>query len=69
MELVATIDEQQTKALLKDVLVELITEKQDEFSAIMLEAFEDAALANAIREGRQNEFVTNSISPPSRSSQ
>jgi Asp/Glu/hydantoin racemase len=57
MELVATIDEQQTKALLKDVLVELITEKQDEFSAIMLEAFEDAALANAIKAGRQNEFV------------
>ena len=57
MELVATIDEQQTKALLKDVLVELITEKQDEFSAIMQEAFEDAALANAIKAGRQNEFV------------
>ncbi len=57
MELVATIDEQQTKALLKDVLVELITEKQDEFSAIMMEAFEEAALANAIRAGRQNEFV------------
>ena len=57
MDMVATIDEQQTKALLKDVLVELITEKQDEFSAIMMEAFEEAALANAISEGRQNEFV------------
>ena len=44
--MVATIDEQQTKALLKDVLVELITEKQDEFSAIILEAFEEAALAS-----------------------
>ena len=57
MDMIATIDEQQTKALLKDVLVELITEKQDEFSAIMLEAFEEAAFANAIREGRQNELV------------
>jgi len=57
MDMVATIDEQQTKALIKDVLVELITEKQDEFSTIMLEAFEDAAMANAIKAGRQNDFV------------
>ena len=57
MELI-TINEQQAKALLKEVLIELIKEKRDLFFEIILEAIEEIGLANAIREGRQNEFVS-----------
>ncbi len=53
-----TIDERQAKELLKDVLIELIEEKRDLFFEIMLAAIEEIGLGNAIREGRQNEFVS-----------
>ena len=53
-----TIDERQAKELLKDVLIELIEEKRDLFFEIMLAAIEEIGLANAIRKGRQNEFVS-----------
>ena len=53
-----TISEKQAKALLKEVLVELLEEKRDLFSEVMLEAIEEVGLANAIREGRQDEFVS-----------
>ena len=50
-----TINE--TKALLKEVLLELLQERRSEFSQMVLEAIEEIGLANAIREGRQDEFV------------
>lgn len=53
-----TISEQQAKALLKEILVELIQEKRGLFFEVMLEAMEEIGLANAIREGRQDEFVS-----------
>ena len=53
-----TIDEKQVKALLKEVLIELLEEKRDLFYEVMLETIEEIGLANAIREGRQNEFVS-----------
>lgn len=53
-----TINERQTKELLKEVIIELIKEKRDLFLEIILEAIEEIGLANAIREGRQNEFVS-----------
>jgi hypothetical protein len=53
-----TISEKQAKALLKEVLIELLEEEQDLFFEVMLEAIEEIGLANAIREGRQNEFVS-----------
>jgi len=53
-----TINEKQAKALLKDVLIELLEEERDLFFEVMLEAIEEIGLANAIREGRQNEFVS-----------
>jgi len=53
-----TINEKQVKALLKEVLIELLEEKRDLFYEVLLEAIEEIGLANAIREGRQNEFVS-----------
>jgi hypothetical protein len=56
-----TINEKQAKALLKEVLIELLEEERDlffEVMLVMLEAIEEIGLANAIREGRQNEFVS-----------
>ena len=56
--MVLTISEEQAKDLLKEALVELIEEKRDLFYEVMLEAIEEVGLANAIREGRQDEFVS-----------
>jgi len=53
-----TIDETHAKKLLKEVMIELVRERQDLFFEIILEAMEEVGLANAIREGRQNEFIT-----------
>jgi hypothetical protein len=53
-----TISEKQAKELLKEVLIELMEEKRDLFFEVMLEAIEEVGLANAIREGRQDEFVS-----------
>jgi len=53
-----TISEKQVKEVLKEVLIELLEEKRDLFFEVMLEAMEEIGLANAIREGRQDEFVS-----------
>ena len=53
-----TISEKQAKELLKEVLVELLQEKRALFFEVMVEAIEEIGLASAIREGRQDEFVS-----------
>ena len=53
-----SLDEKQFKILLKQTLIELFDERRDMFSAIIVEALEEIGLANAIREGRKNEFVS-----------
>ena len=53
-----TVSEKQVKELLKEVLIELMEEKRDLFFEVMLEAIEEIGLVNAIREGRQDEFVS-----------
>ena len=53
-----SLDEKQFKILLKQTLIELFDERRDMFSAIVVEALEEIGLANAIREGRKNEFVS-----------
>jgi hypothetical protein len=53
-----SLDENQFKILLKQTLIELFEERRDMFSAIVVEALEEIGLANAIREGRKNEFVS-----------
>jgi hypothetical protein len=52
-----SLDEKQIKSLMKQAMLELFEERSDLFSAIILEAIEDIGLANAIRQGRKNEFV------------
>ncbi len=52
------ISDEKTKELLTEVLVEMIQQKREVFYEIVLEALEDVGLANAISEGRQNEFVS-----------
>jgi len=54
----ATINEVQTKALLKQVILELLQERRSEFYELVLEAMEEIGLANAIHEGRRDEFVS-----------
>jgi len=53
-----TINETQAKELLKQVMIELVKEKRDLFFEIVVEAMEEIGLANAIREGRRNEYVS-----------
>ena len=50
-------DDAKTKELLKEVVIELVKDKRDLFHEIIMEALEEIALANAIKEGRQNDFV------------
>ena len=52
------LTQEQTKELLRQVLVELLEERRSEFHELILEAIEEVALANAIRAGRKNEFVS-----------
>lgn len=52
-----TLDEVQAKKLIKEALVELVRERQDLFFELIVEAIEEIGLVEAIREGRQNEFV------------
>jgi hypothetical protein len=51
------LNEAQARSLLKEVMLELLQERRDWFSEIMVEALEEVGLANAIQEGRQDEFV------------
>lgn len=53
-----TINETQAKALVKEALMELLQEKRDILFEVILEVIEEIGLANAIREGRKNELVT-----------
>jgi len=53
-----TVSKQETKALLKEALVELLEERQDLFLETLIQALEDVGLAHAIREGRKGEFVS-----------
>ncbi len=56
--MVSAVDETQTKELFKQAVVELLQERRAEFYELFIEALEDVGLANAIREGRRNEFVS-----------
>ena len=52
-----TVDEAQAKALLREIIIELVQERPDWFHDLIVEALEDAGLAAAIREGRRGELV------------
>ena len=51
------INEEKTKELLKEILIEMMQSKREIFYEIVLEALEEIGLANAILEGRSNQFV------------
>ena len=53
-----TVSKQETKELFKEALVELLEERRDLFLEVLVEAIEEVGLANAIQEGRKNEFVS-----------
>lgn len=53
----ASLEDAKFKALLKETLVELLEERREEFSELLLEALEDLALSRAIREGENTGFV------------
>ncbi|RCK76748.1 MAG: hypothetical protein ANABAC_3173 [Anaerolineae bacterium] len=53
-----SLTEEQLKALFKQALLELLEEKRSLFTAILEEALEEISLANAIRQGRKNDFVS-----------
>ena len=52
-----TLDDAKTKALLTEVLVELMQQKRGMFYELILDALEEVGLANAILEGEESEFV------------
>jgi hypothetical protein len=51
-------DETRLKALLKEALVEVLDQRREWFSALLIEALEDLALIQAIKEGEQTEVVS-----------
>jgi hypothetical protein len=53
----ASLEDAKFKALLKETLVELLEERREEFSDLLLEALEDLALSRAIREGEDTGLV------------
>ena len=53
-----SISDEKTKELLTEVIVELLKTKRDVLYDVVLEALEEVGLANAIAEGRKNDFVS-----------
>ncbi len=52
------LTQEQAKDMLKELFIELLEERRDEFQKLIVEALEEFALANAIRAGRRNKFVS-----------
>jgi len=52
-----SISDKKIKTLMKEVLVEMLEEKNDLFYDVVITAIEDVALANAITQGREDNFV------------
>jgi len=55
-----SIEEQDIKDLIKQVILELLEERQDLFSELFAEAVEDLGLINAIKEGKATPDVSRS---------
>ncbi len=58
MNAIIPLDDEKTKALLTEIMVDLIKNKREVLHEIMLEALEEVGLANAITEGRNDDFVS-----------
>jgi len=55
---VTLADETRLKALLEEALVEVLDRRREWLSALIAEALEDIALAEAIKEGETTEVVS-----------
>lgn len=55
---VALPDDTRLKALLKEALVEVLEQRREWLSTLMVEALENAALVQAIKEGEETEVVS-----------
>jgi len=53
-----SLDEKQTKDLIKQAILELIEEREDRIYDLFAEIIEDIILVNAIREGEDSEPVS-----------
>jgi ribosomal protein L12E/L44/L45/RPP1/RPP2 len=53
-----TIPEDSLRALLKQALIEALEERRDLLHDVVVDALEEIALAEAIREGRRGEVAT-----------
>lgn len=53
-----SISDEKTKELLTEVMIDLLQTKRDILYDVVLEALEEVGLANAIAEGRNDEFVS-----------
>ena len=52
-----SISDEKTKELLTEVVIELLKSKRDLIYDVLLEELEEVGLANAITEGRTDNFV------------
>ena len=53
-----SISDEKTKELLTEVMIDLLKTKRDILYDVVLEALEEVGLANAIAEGRKDQFVS-----------
>jgi hypothetical protein len=58
MNAVISLDDEKTKALLTEMIMDLIKNNREVLHEVMLEALEEVALANTIIEGRTDDFVS-----------
>ena len=57
--MISTIaDKTELRTLLKELLIELLKERDEEISTLLTEVIEDITLANAIEEGETTELVS-----------
>ncbi len=54
------VDEDRIKDLLKQAIVELLEEREDLLTDVFVEALEEVAMANAIKEGEGTQSVSRS---------
>lgn len=52
-----SINDDKTKEILTEIMIDILQNRKDLFYDIVIEAIEEIGLANAIQEGRQDEFV------------
>lgn len=52
-----TINKKDLKPLIRETIAEMIRDNNDDIKELIYEAIEDRALANAVKDGRKNDYV------------